>query len=638
MGDLTYIDRDLEVKIVGQDATGNTVNYVSADANGNLFVKDYSDGPVTPGTAAGTSSLAGGQFNTVLPTLTNTQQSAIQLDSSGRLIVSPTTQGILAEDHNYGTVGANTLRTASQIGNATGSADFNAGATGAQTLRVSANQGSPGTAANAWFEKITDGTNVAAVKAASTAAVATDPALVVAISPNNTVAVTQSTSPWITKDQSDGPVTPGAVASFSQLIGGQFNTALPTLTNTQQSAIQLDSSGRIIIAPTTQGILAEDHNYGTVGANTLRTASEIGNATGSADFNYGTVGAQTLRVASQIGNATGAANFGSGATGAQTLRVEANQGAVGAAAWLTTDAADGPVAAGTAALKSILIGGQFNTTLPTLTTGQQAALQTDSSGRLLVSGISQDVAPATINITTRDIASTTAVGANGQNFITGAPTANSTASFAFTSECTVVVQVTGVWTGTLQIETSMDSGTTWSPYSVNQDGTSYILNAFTANFTGRSNVSAYTNFRVRAIAAVTGTATVKIVESVNPATVFIANAIKLTDNSGDSANITANNDLEVSDTIDTAGQYRAQSVTTTAAEALGAATILTTRKMLSITPTNGTVYWGFSNAVTTTTGTPIFKNQNMVFAIGQGLHVYLICAAGTVDCRIAEGS
>jgi hypothetical protein len=40
--------------------------------------------------------------------------------------------------------------------------------------------------------KITDGTNNAAVKAASTAAVATDPALVVAISPNNTVAVTQS--------------------------------------------------------------------------------------------------------------------------------------------------------------------------------------------------------------------------------------------------------------------------------------------------------------------------------------------------------------------------------------------------------------------------------------------------------------
>lgn len=43
------------------------------------------------------------------------------------------------------------------------------------------------TVARASFEKITDGTNTAAVKAASTAPVATDPALVVSISPNSTL-------------------------------------------------------------------------------------------------------------------------------------------------------------------------------------------------------------------------------------------------------------------------------------------------------------------------------------------------------------------------------------------------------------------------------------------------------------------
>jgi hypothetical protein len=37
-------------------------------------------------------------------------------------------------------------------------ADFDAGATGAQTLRTQANQGAPNTLANAWPEKITDGT------------------------------------------------------------------------------------------------------------------------------------------------------------------------------------------------------------------------------------------------------------------------------------------------------------------------------------------------------------------------------------------------------------------------------------------------------------------------------------------------
>lgn len=111
---------------------------------------------------------------------------------------------------------------------------------------------------------------------------------------------------------------------------------------------------------------------------------------------------------------------------------------------------------------------------------------------------------------------------------------------------------------------------------------------------------------------------------------------RLTDGA-DNSQISPAGDLYVRDLMDVAGQSRAQSVTTSAAEALGAATILANRKVLSITPTNGTVYWGFSNAVTTSTGTPIFKNQTVTFAIGTNVHIYLI-AGSTVDCRIAEGS
>jgi hypothetical protein len=60
------------------------------------------------------------------------------------------------------------------------------------TVNANASQGlSTGTLSNAWPMKTTDGTNIAAVKAASTAAVAADPALVVAISPNNTVPSTR---------------------------------------------------------------------------------------------------------------------------------------------------------------------------------------------------------------------------------------------------------------------------------------------------------------------------------------------------------------------------------------------------------------------------------------------------------------
>lgn len=58
---------------------------------------------------------------------------------------------------------------------------------------------------------------------------------------------TQNTTAWLTQDAADGPVSPGTVASKSILIGGQFNTSLPTLANTQQAALQVDSSGRLLV-------------------------------------------------------------------------------------------------------------------------------------------------------------------------------------------------------------------------------------------------------------------------------------------------------------------------------------------------------------------------------------------------------
>lgn len=105
---------------------------------------------------------------------------------------------------------------------------------------------------------ISDGTNVitAAISAYGTAPTGTEVMGVNAYI-TNIPTVNQGTSPWITKDQSDGPVTPGTVASFSQLIGGQYNTTLPTLTTTEQSAVQLDSSGRLIISPLTNASIVK---------------------------------------------------------------------------------------------------------------------------------------------------------------------------------------------------------------------------------------------------------------------------------------------------------------------------------------------------------------------------------------------
>ena len=291
---LLGVDSSGRITIKLDDGTGTPINSQAFGGSNWLQVVMPAQGPAAPGTASAYSELVGGIYNSTPETLANGQQSALQLTSTGALIVS----AVLPYDTNYGTVGAETLRTAAQIGNATGAADFGAGATSAQTLRVVANQGAPNTIANAWPMEITNGTNTVNVTAAG------------ALSTTNT---------------SLGSSTGGTAGTQSSLSGGIYNSTPPTLTNGEQAALQLDSAGRLLVDATV--VFPYDENWGVVGATTLRTAAEIGNATGAADFNWGVVGAQTLRVASEIGNATGAADFGAGATDAQTLRTVANQGA-----------------------------------------------------------------------------------------------------------------------------------------------------------------------------------------------------------------------------------------------------------------------------------------------------------------------
>lgn len=181
------------------------------------------------------------------------------------------------------------------------------------SLVVSLSPNSPLPAGTALLGKveITDGTNVAGVAPASTAATTTQPAQVVALSPNSPLpagtnllgSVNQGTSPWITKDNADGPVTPGTVAGSSQLIGAQFNTSLPTLTNGQQSALQADSSGRLLVGSIAGALPAGTNLLGSINLDSAGTpitntggALNVNISSGSIDvgvadktaFTYGT--------------------------------------------------------------------------------------------------------------------------------------------------------------------------------------------------------------------------------------------------------------------------------------------------------------------------------------------------------------
>jgi hypothetical protein len=89
--------------------------------------------------------------------------------------------------------------------------------------------------------KVTDGTNNAAVKAASTAAAATDPALVVSVSPNNSVAVT------------------GTFWQATQPVSGTVTAAQATAANLQTTAT-LASMGAASSTPT--GVVSIGNSLG----------------------------------------------------------------------------------------------------------------------------------------------------------------------------------------------------------------------------------------------------------------------------------------------------------------------------------------------------------------------------------------
>jgi|GEM_PF-5650563 len=172
MGDLEGKNGAMAVAITGADSDGQETFFINSDTYGSMFValRDKNGNTLTS-QANGLAQraldvgicVAGVQIDPrQIRALTSVDVvTVLQGAGSSPWVISGTV--IANEDKNYGAVGANTLRTAAQIGNATGVANFGAGATGAQTLRTESNQGAPNTAANAWPVKITDGTNIASV-------------------------------------------------------------------------------------------------------------------------------------------------------------------------------------------------------------------------------------------------------------------------------------------------------------------------------------------------------------------------------------------------------------------------------------------------------------------------------------------
>lgn len=82
--------------------------------------------------------------------------------------------------------------------------------------------------------------------------------------------------------------------------------------------------------------------------------------------------------------------------------------------------------------------------------------------------------------------------------------------------------------------------------------------------------------------------------------------------------------------------YGPISVTSTPSEAKVGASTYSGRKLITIQPTDGKVWWGADASVSPATGTTIFKNQMISFDFSDTAKIYLV-SQGTVDVRISEG-
>ena len=90
--------------------------------------------------------------------------------------------------------------------------------------------------------------------------------------------------------------------------------------------------------------------------------------------------------------------------------------------------------------------------------------------------------------------------------------------------------------------------------------------------------------------------------------------------------------------LDGPGAYGAKTVTTTPQEVKVGGAVLDERKVITIQPTDGVIYYGYDNGVTESTGTKIFKGQWIMLEASDKLPVWIRSETGSVNVRITEVS
>lgn len=102
--------------------------------------------------------------------------------------------------------------------------------------------------------------------------------------------------------------------------------------------------------------------------------------------------------------------------------------------------------------------------------------------------------------------------------------------------------------------------------------------------------------------------------------------------------ITVDGEVKTDNTLTSGGTQGVLTLTlaNTAYELKVGASRLTGRKLITAIPIDRTVYWGYTNAVTVTTGTPLIKSQFISWEMDDVGSVWLICDQAAKTVRITE--
>lgn len=107
------------------------------------------------------------------------------------------------------------------------------------------------------------------------------------------------------------------------------------------------------------------------------------------------------------------------------------------------------------------------------------------------------------------------------------------------------------------------------------------------------------------------------------------------------AKVSPNQNLGVDDTSNNGGVHGALSVSTTPIEAKVGGSVLSNRKNLTIfnnSNSGRTLYWGYSNTVSASNGTPLHRDQLLILRVGPNTHVWIVFDQGTNNVRVTESA